>query len=128
VSTKTPAPVLESTTQAEIEKRFATTSWCRLFRINVGTYMTMDGRRYVKTAVNGYPDLQGHLIDGRCLYIETKSAKGRASKEQQAFAAMARQFHTVHVIARSVADVEQALREAGYGALVDGDGDTGGGK
>lgn len=106
--------------QNAILKRFATVSWCRLWRINTGTYLTQDGRRLVRTAPTGFPDLHGFLCDGRALYIEVKSKRGKATNEQIAFGRMAGQFRVVWCIARSVEDVERVLRLEGYGDRLDG--------
>jgi hypothetical protein len=112
-------PTTEHATQNAILKRFATVSWLRLWRINVGTYLTPDGSRKVKTAPTGFPDLSGILPGGRALFIEVKSSKGRASEEQLAFGRMAMARGAVWMIARSVEDVERVLRIEGYGKQLD---------
>jgi hypothetical protein len=113
-------PTTEKDIQNAILKRFATVSWLRLWRINVGTYLTPDGSRLVKTAPTGFPDLSGILPGGRALFIEVKSAKGKASDEQMAFGRMALERGAVWMVARSVEDVERVLRVEGYGQHLDG--------
>lgn len=112
--------VRESTTQALILRRFATVAWCRVIRINTGIYLTQDGRRLVRTAPTGFPDLILILPDGRVGFIEAKSPRGRASAEQVAFGEMVRRFKGVYIVARSVDDVERVLRDEGYGEWMDG--------
>lgn len=107
--------------QNDILKRFATVGWMRLWRINVGALMTPDGKRMVRTAPTGFPDLSGYLIpSGRAIYIEVKSQRGRATTEQTAFGAMANRSGAVWMLARSVEDIDRALRIEGYGDYVDG--------
>ena len=105
----------EQDIQNSILRRFATTDWLRLWRINTGVYLTPDGRRHVRTAPTGHPDLAGILPRGRAFYIETKARNGRATTEQLAFAKMLARYGGLHVFAKSVDDVERVLRLEGYG-------------
>ena len=115
----TQKPESERDVQAAILRRFATCAWLRLWRINVGTYLSQDGRRLVATAPVGFPDLSGILPRGRAFFIETKSQRGRTSPEQMAFLKMANARGALSCVARSVEDVEQVLRIEGYGGYLD---------
>lgn len=104
----------EKEIQNDILRCFATTDSIRLWRINVGTYLTQDGRRMVRSAPVGHPDLCGFLMHGRALYIEVKRPGKKLTVEQYAFARTAGRFGALHIVASSVEDVERALRMEGY--------------
>lgn len=76
----------------------------RVWRINVGAWKTEHG--FVRSAPKGTPDICGILTGGFALFIETKSATGRQSKEQKAFQAMVERFGGCYVLARSVEEAE----------------------
>lgn len=57
----------------------------------------------------GIPDIAGILPGGQALYIEVKTAKGRLSKDQEAFLENARQAGAKAFMARSVDDVVREL-------------------
>lgn len=82
----------------------------RLWRINNGVFFTPDMNRVVKVGLTGSADLSGILHDGRRLEIECKSKTGKQRTEQIAFERMIRRFNGVYILARSVADVEDALK------------------
>jgi VRR-NUC domain len=79
-------------------------------RANVGLFFTADGRP-VKTGLpKGFSDLFGHrLADCRAFYLEVKTAKGRASPEQQAFIAAMKKRGAIAAIVRSVEDARRVL-------------------
>ena len=66
--------------------RLALADSCMIFRINVGSAYTLNGN-YFKTGVpKGFSDLSGYRKkDGKAVFIEVKTGKGRASKEQLRF-------------------------------------------
>ncbi len=66
--------------------RLALADSCIIFRINVGSACTLNGN-YFKTGVpKGFSDLFGfRKKDGRAVFIEVKTPKGRVSKEQLRF-------------------------------------------
>lgn len=68
------------------EIRLALNPYAIVFRINVGTFNTADGR-YVSTGVpKGFSDLFGvRKLDGKAFFIEVKNEKGRTSKYQDNF-------------------------------------------
>ncbi len=81
---------------------------CTVFRANVGTFWTKDGRP-VRVGVPGFSDLHGFRPDGRAFFVECKSRNGRLSQEQRDFLTAMRDRGAVAVLARDpvqcVADV-----------------------
>lgn len=104
----------EKQIQNSILKAFATRSDMRLWRNNTGVAITPDGAQVVRYGLPGSADLTGILPDGKRLEIEVKSATGRATGQQGAFARMIERFNGVYILARSVDDVACELRARGY--------------
>lgn len=71
----------------------------------------MDGERTIKFGLVGSSDIIGLLRGGRFLGIEVKTPTGRQSPEQVKFENMIRRMGGLYVLARSVDDVWEALRE-----------------
>ena len=65
------------------------------------------------TVPAGWPDITGLLPDGRFIGVECKSPGGRQSPAQTQMEAEIRRRNGIYVLARSIDDVEQALRQAG---------------
>lgn len=79
-------------------------------RINTGMFATgEDGKRCVRSAPKGHPDIVGMLRGGRALYIECKSSTGRTTLLQDDFLQRVREHGGVAIVARSVEDVMAAL-------------------
>jgi hypothetical protein len=74
---------------------------------NFGVY-DKHGRFIKAHEIKGVPDLEGCTKDGRFLGVETKSAKGRQTAEQRAFGEAVTRRGGVYVVARSVADLQEA--------------------
>jgi hypothetical protein len=95
----------------------------RIWRVNTGVGWFADGKPArntdrgaypVKFGVSGQADISGLLLpNGRRLEIETKTIKGRQSKEQAAWQRLTECFGGLYVLARSVGDVDRALAEIG---------------
>lgn len=87
--------------------RIALSPYCILFRVNVVSGRTEDGR-YISSGVpKGYSDLSGHRIsDGRAVYLEVKTKTGKVRPEQEKFLA---QMQKTGAIAGVVRSVEEAL-------------------
>lgn len=108
----------ETTLQTEI--MVALSDVAVLVRVPAGQYWAgkvIDGSvrnpRPVRVAVKGFPDLAGHRrSDGRAIYIEVKTEKGRPTTEQGKFIKNARQVGCLAGIARSVAEA-RAIVEGG---------------
>jgi len=83
----------------------ALSATCRIFRINVGTFRTADGR-YVTTGVPaGFSDLFGiRNGDGRAVFIEVKTKRGKPTAAQLNFLETMRNRGALAGIARSVQD------------------------
>lgn len=107
----------EHSVQNDILRTFGTVPWCRLWRQNtgVGRYVDRSGRaRTVQYGEPGQADLIGILRGGRWIEIECKSPKGRQSPEQRAREQTIRKFGGVYILARSVQDVWDGLRDQGF--------------
>jgi hypothetical protein len=66
--------------------RVAVSPYCVIFRANVGTVRTPDGRYFSTGLPSGFSDLFGvRRRDGRAVFIEVKKPGGRVSPEQKNF-------------------------------------------
>lgn len=85
--------------------RLALSDSCIIFRMNVGSGYTHDGR-YFKTGVpKGFSDLFGlRKSDGKAVFIEVKTIKGRISTEQVRFIEKMKINGAIAGICRSVED------------------------
>lgn len=83
----------------------------RIWRNNTGALGTAD--RFVKFGLEGSADFLGILgPSGRFIAIECKSSSGRQTEQQRAFQAMVERFGGLYILARSIDQIETALREA----------------
>ena len=82
------------------------------WRNNTGAYCPAPGR-FVRFGLKGSADITGLLKGGRRLEIEVKAPKGHLTEEQEAFGAMVTKMGGLYIEARSVEDVQTALRKAG---------------
>lgn len=90
------------------EIRLALSDKCVIFRINVGTMKTPDGRYFDTGVPKGFSDLFGfRKSDGRAIFIEVKTATGRASPQQLKFI---RQMTACGAIAGICRSAEEALK------------------
>lgn len=82
----------------------------RIWRNNTGALATAD--RFVRFGLEGSADFLG-ILGPRGLFfaIECKSSSGRQTEQQKAFQAMVERFGGLYILARSVEDIETALRE-----------------
>lgn len=84
----------------------------RIWRQNTGA-ATLNGR-LVRFGTPGAADIQGVLRPaGRFLAIECKSATGKQREQQVKWQRMVEDHGGLYVIARSVADVDEALAKEG---------------
>ncbi len=72
-----------------------------IFRMQGGTFTTLDGNRIVKIGIDGVTDAVGVLCDGRALFVEWKTETGRMRPAQLAFRDQAIRSNAVHIVARS---------------------------
>ena len=88
--------------------RLETSDIAVLFRANVGSGYTFDGRYFDTGLPKGFSDLFGfRKSDGRAVFIEVKTAKGRASDDQKRFISQMKKKGAIAGICRSP---EEALR------------------
>lgn len=68
------------------EIRVAVSPYCVIFRANVGTVRTPDGRYFSTGLPPGFSDLFGvRRRDGKAVFIEVKKPSGRVSPAQENF-------------------------------------------
>lgn len=73
-----------------------------VFRANVGTFYTRDGRIVNTGLPKGFSDLFGfRKSDGRMFFIEVKNETGHTSKEQDHFIQMMKKYGAICGVARS---------------------------
>ncbi len=81
-----------------------------LFRANVGSGSTYDGRYFNTGLPKGFSDLFGfRKSDGKAVFIEVKAKNGRASPEQRKFLAVMRSYGAITGIAKSVEDAREII-------------------
>lgn len=81
-----------------------------LFRANVGSGQTYDGRYFSTGLPNGFSDLFGfRRSDGRAVFIEVKAPGGRVRSEQVRFIEKMREYGALAGVARSVEDAREII-------------------
>ena len=91
---------------------------CTVFRVNVGSVKTPDGRFFSAGVPSGHPDLYGfRWSDNQIFYIEVKNERGRPRKDQIRFHDFLQSHNVIHGIARSPDDAVKIVKEGlvGYG-------------
>lgn len=92
--------------------RLAVAPYCDIFRINVGQGYTKDGRYFSTGVPPGFPDLFGvRKSDGKAVFIEVKTAKGRATEKQHNFLQMMKFNGAIAGICRSTEDAIKLILE-----------------
>ena len=83
-----------------------------LFRANVGSFKTSDGR-FISTGLPaGFPDLFGvRLSDGRAVFIEVKKPNGKIRPQQIKFINRMCGYGFISGIAYSVEDAKKIILE-----------------
>ena len=83
-----------------------------LFRANVGSFKTNDGR-FISTGLPaGFPDLFGvRLSDGRAVFIEVKKPNGKIRPQQIKFINRMSGYGFIAGIAYSVEDAKKIILE-----------------
>ena len=93
------------------EIRLALADYCILFRMNVGTGYTTDGRYFNTGVPKGFSDLFGfRKFDGRIVFIEVKTAKGKPSAEQVKFLEVMRKSGAIAGVCRSADDAIKLIQ------------------
>ena len=98
--------------EADIQNaiRKALSDYGIVVRLNVGVFLTDDGRR-IKCGVKGLPDLLFIGNGGKVAFIEVKTSTGKASREQIRFIALLREMGHKAGICRSVRDALKLIEE-----------------
>ncbi len=87
-----------------------TTDIAVIFRANVGSGITYDGRHFDTGLPRGFSDLFGfRKSDGRAVFIEVKSPTGRTRPEQLKFIQIMQSYGALAGIARSVEDARKII-------------------
>lgn len=90
------------------EIRLALNQYAVMFRTNVGKVRMADGRIFDTGLPTGYSDLSGfRKTDGKMIFLEIKTEKGRLRKEQVHFLETMSKYPVIVGVARSV---EQAIK------------------
>lgn len=93
------------------EIRLALADSCIIFRMNVGTGYTADGRYFNTGVPRGFSDLFGfRKSDGRAVFIEVKTHKGKPSAEQVKFLEAMRKNGAIAGICRSAEDAVKLIQ------------------
>lgn len=93
------------------EIRTALAYSCIIFRMNVGTGYTADGRYFNTGVPKGFPDLFGfRKSDGRAVFIEVKTPKGKPSAKQVKFLETMRKNGAIAGICRSAEDAVKLIQ------------------
>lgn len=103
--------MLESDIQADVLKllaRHPKVAW--FHRMNVGAVKR--GSRYIRFGRKGMCDITGQLRNGRRLEIEMKRPGEQPTDDQKEFIAMVNIAGGLAFIARSIDDVQEALKAA----------------
>jgi hypothetical protein len=92
--------------------RLALNPYAIVFRANVGSFKTADGRVVTTGLPKGFSDLFGfRKSDGRMFFIEVKNEKGRLRKEQIYFLEAMRNNGAIAGVARSPEEAIALIKE-----------------
>lgn len=81
-----------------------------VFRANVGTFKTADGRMVSTGLPKGFSDLFGfRKSDGKIFFLEVKNEKGRLRADQRHFIEMMRKNGAIAGVARSAEEAIQLV-------------------
>lgn len=84
---------------------------CTIFRTNVGKVRMIDGRWFDTGLPKGFPDLCGFRHrDGKIIFIEVKTPKGRLRKEQKNFQRFISSYPVIYGVCRSAKDAIELVK------------------
>ncbi len=101
-------------TEHEIQNqiRIETAPYATLFRVNVGSGFAKDGRYFNTGVPKGFSDLFGvRKSDGRAVFIEVKTPKGRPSEKQINFINQMKKHGAIAGICRSAEEAIKLITE-----------------
>ena len=90
--------------EADIQNliRLALNDYAVIFRVNSGKVRMSDGRFFDTGVPNGFPDLAGfRKSDGKMIFIEVKSAKGKLRDSQKKFIEVVSNYDVIVGVCRS---------------------------
>lgn len=91
--------------------RLALNPYAVVFRANVGTFRTSDGRTVSTGLPKGFSDLFGfRKSDGKSFFIEVKNAKGRLRPDQKIFLERMKEYGAIAGVARSPEEAIELIR------------------
>ena len=92
--------------------RLALNDYAVIFRGNVGRVRMADGRFFDTGLPPGFCDLFGYRkSDGKMIFIEVKTKKGRLRDAQKHFIETMKQYPVIVGVARSAAEAIQIVEE-----------------
>lgn len=92
--------------------RVALSNTCVVFRVNVGTGYTQDGRYFTTGVPSGFTDLFGfRKSDGKAIFIEVKTSKGKPTQKQVNFIQQMQLNGAIAGICRSAEDAIKLTKE-----------------
>lgn len=92
--------------------RLALNPYAIVFRANVGSAYTADGRYFTTGLPKGFSDLFGfRRSDGRAIFIEVKTPSGRLSEAQKNFIEQMQKSGAIAGVARSPEDALKIIME-----------------
>lgn len=93
------------------EIRIALSPYCVIFRVNVAKVRTPDGRFISSGVPVGFSDLFGfRKSDGKAVFIEVKTPKGKPTSQQLHFLETMRNNGAVAGICRSIEDALNLIK------------------
>lgn len=91
--------------------RLALNPYAIVFRANVGTFKTADGRTVSTGLPKGFSDLFGfRKSDGKMFFIEVKNEKGRLRPDQKHFIETMHKNGAIAGVARSPEDAIELIK------------------
>mgnify|MGYP001249932485 CR=1 FL=1 len=100
--------------EADIQNaiRLALNPYAVIFRVNSGKVRLPDGRYFDTGVPNGYTDLSGfRKEDGKAIFLEVKTEKGRLRDSQKHFINMMKQYDVICGVARSPQEAINIVRD-----------------
>lgn len=91
--------------------RLALNPYAVIFRGNVGKVRMADGRYFDTGLPKGYTDLSGfRKSDGKKIFIEVKTAKGKLRKDQEHFINTMKQYPVIVGVCRSAEEAIELVK------------------